>query len=159
MKITIICVGKLKEKYFTEAVEEYKKRLSRYCRLDIMEVGDEKTPEGAGENLEKQIKKKEGQRILDKIPAGTYVVALAIQGEMVSSEGLAQRIKGWEVSGISHLVFLIGGSLGLSEEVLSRADWELSFSKMTFPHQLMRVILLEQIYRSYRIIKGEPYHK
>ena len=159
MKITIICVGKLKEKYFTEAVEEYKKRLSRYCRLDIMEVGDEKTPEGAGENLEKQIKKKEGQRILDKIPAGTYVVALAIQGEMVSSEGLAQRIKGWEVSGISHLVLLIGGSLGLSEEVLSRADWELSFSKMTFPHQLMRVILLEQIYRSYRIIKGEPYHK
>ena len=152
-------MGKLKEKYFTEAVEEYKKRLSRYCRLDIMEVGDEKTPEGAGENLEKQIKKKEGQRILDKIPAGTYVVALAIQGEMVSSEGLAQRIKGWEVSGISHLVFLIGGSLGLSEEVLSRADWELSFSKMTFPHQLMRVILLEQIYRSYRIIKGEPYHK
>ena len=120
---------------------------------------DEKTPDGASEGLELQIKEKEGERILQKIPDGAFVVALAIDGKMLDSEELAGQMERWNVGGISHVVFLIGGSLGLAPTVLKRADYKLSFSKMTFPHQLMRVILLEQIYRSYRIIQGEPYHK
>ena len=159
MKITVISVGKIKEKYFTGAIEEYAKRLSRYCKLDLIEVPDEKTPDGASEGLELQIKEKEGERILQKIPDGAFVVALAIDGKMLDSEELAGQMERWNVGGISHVVFLIGGSLGLAPTVLKRADYKLSFSKMTFPHQLMRVILLEQIYRSYRIIQGEPYHK
>ncbi len=159
MKITIIAVGKIKEKYFSAAIEEYVKRLGRYCRLELVEVSDEKTPDGAGEGLELQIKRKEGERILQKIPDNAHVIALAIDGRALDSEELAAQMERWNVGGISHLVFLIGGSLGLSPEVLGRADYRLSFSRMTFPHQLMRVILLEQIYRSFRIRNHEPYHK
>lgn len=159
MKITIVTVGKVKEKYWNLALDEYAKRLSRYCKLDIVEVADEKTPDGASSTVENMIKDKEGNRILSKIPDDAYVVALAIEGSMLDSEGLAKRIETLGVSGNSHIVFIIGGSLGLSKNVLSRANFLLSFSKMTFPHQMMRVILLEQIYRSYRIINNEPYHK
>lgn len=159
MKITLITVGKIKEKYFTDAIAEYTKRLSRYCKLEILEVADEKTPDGASAALENQIKEKEGERILAKIPDGAYVTALAIEGKQLDSEELASQMERWNVNGISHLVFVIGGSLGLDPHVLKRADFKLSFSKMTFPHQLMRVILLEQIYRSFRIRNHEPYHK
>lgn len=159
MKITLITVGKIKEKYLEQAIAEYSKRLSRYCKLEIIQVADEKTPDGASPLVEEQIKEKEGQRILSHIKDGMYVIALAIQGNMLTSEELAQKVDTLGISGVSHTAFVIGGSLGLSEQVLKRADYQLSFSKMTFPHQLMRVILLEQIYRSYRIISGAPYHK
>lgn len=159
MKITVVAVGKIKEKFFQDAIGEYSKRLGRYCKLELIQVADEKTPDGAGEAQETQIREKEGERILSNIRDGSFVVALAIEGTMLDSEELASKIEKWGVSGISQIVFIIGGSLGLSKAVLDRADYKLSFSKMTFPHQLMRVILLEQIYRSYRIIQGEPYHK
>ena len=159
MKITLVTVGKIKESYLADAIEEYKKRLGRYCKLEILQVADEKTPDNASALLEDQIKDKEGERILALIRAEAYVVALAIEGMMLTSEGLAEKIGRLGVDGVSHLVFIIGGSLGLSRNVLSRADYQLSFSKMTFPHQMMRVILLEQIYRSYRILNHEPYHK
>lgn len=159
MKITVIAVGKIKEKFFVDAIGEYSKRLSRYCKLEIIQVADEKTPDGASETVEEQIKEKEGERILSNIKEGSFVVALAINGAMLDSVELAEKIEKWGVSGISQIVFVIGGSLGLSSQVLARADYKLSFSKMTFPHQLMRVVLLEQIYRSYRIIQNEPYHK
>lgn len=159
MKITILCVGKIKEKYFTDAIREYSKRLSRYCKLEILEVADEKTPDGASDTVVRQIKEKEGERMEKLIPENAYVIALAIEGKKLTSEKLAEKIDTLGITGVSHLVFLIGGSLGMSESLLRRADYLLSFSDMTFPHQLMRVILLEQIYRSYRIIHGEPYHK
>ena len=159
MKITVITVGKIKEKYLEDAIAEYSKRLSRYCKLEIIQVADEKTPDRASEVVETQIKDKEGERILSHIKDTAYVVALAIEGKMISSEELAELIDGLGVRGESHIQFVIGGSLGLSKKVLERADYKLSFSRMTFPHQLMRVILLEQIYRSYRILNGEPYHK
>ena len=159
MKITLITVGKIKERFFEAAIEEYSKRLSRYCKLEIIQVADEKTPDGASEAQERQIKEKEGSRILAQIKDGAYVIALAVQGTMLSSEQLASKLNKLGVDGQSQIVLIIGGSLGLSDEVLKRADYHLSFSPMTFPHQLMRVILLEQIYRSYRIISGEPYHK
>ena len=159
MKITVLTVGKIKEKYFVDAIAEYSKRLSRYCKLEIIQVPDEKTPDGASEALETQIKDKEGEKILANIKDGSYVVALAIDGQMLDSEQLADKIEKWGVSGINQIVFVIGGSLGLSKAVLNRADYKLSFSKMTFPHQLMRVVLLEQIYRGFRIINHEPYHK
>lgn len=159
MKITLVTVGKIKERYFEDAIKEYSKRLSRYCRLEIIQVADEKTPDGAGTALENQIREKEGQRILSSIREGAFVVALAIEGRMLSSEELASKLQRLGVDGTSHIVFVIGGSLGLSGEVMRRADYALSFSPMTFPHQLMRVVLLEQIYRSFRIGAGEPYHK
>ena len=159
MKITVITVGKIKEKYLEDAIAEYSKRLSRYCKLEIIQVADEKTPDRASEVVETQIKDKEGERILSHIKDTAYVVALAIEGKMISSEELAELIDGLGVRGESHIQFVIGGSMGLSKKVLERADYKLSFSRMTFPHQLMRVILLEQIYRSYRIVNGEPYHK
>ena len=159
MKISVVAAGKIKEKYFTEAVREYSKRLSRYCRLEILEVLDEKTPEGASQAQEEQIKEREGQRILSALKEDDYVIALAIQGKRRTSPELAAHLEQLTVRGVSHLCFVIGGSLGLSEAVLARADEKLSFSDMTFPHQLMRVILLEQIYRSFRIMRGEPYHK
>ena len=148
MKITVITVGKIKEKYLEDAIAEYSKRLSRYCKLEIIQVADEKTPDRASEVVETQIKDKEGERILSHIKDTAYVVALAIEGKMISSEELAELIDGLGVRGESHIQFVIGGSLGLSKKVLERADYKLSFSRMTFPHQLMRVILLEQIYRS-----------
>ncbi len=159
MKITVVCVGKIKEKYLTMAIDEYAKRLSRYCKLEIVELSDEKTPDNASEAEELQIKKREGERILKNIKDSAYVIALAIEGKMLSSEELADKMQELGVKGESHLVFVIGGSLGLDQEVLARADYKLSFSKMTFPHQVMRMILLEQIYRGYRINCGEPYHK
>lgn len=159
MNITVIAVGKIKEIYYTDAVKEYAKRLGRYCRLHILEVADEQTPDGAGQALEDQIRQKEGQRILKNLKEDSYVIALAIQGKKLSSEVFADKMEQLAISGRSHITFIIGGSLGLSPEVLKRADYLLSFSDMTFPHQLMRVILLEQVYRCYRIIHHEPYHK
>lgn len=159
MKITLVTVGKIKEKFYMAAIDEYAKRLGRYCKLEIIQVADEKTPDNAGEALEAQIKEKEGDRILAHIKDGTYVIALAIEGEMLDSVELSEKIAALGVSGTSQIVFVIGGSLGLSNRVLKRADYKLSFSRMTFPHQLMRVILLEQIYRSYRIMNGQAYHK
>ena len=159
MKITVLCVGKVKEKFFTDAIKEYSKRLSRYCKLEIVEVADEKTPDGATELVVSQIKEKEAERMEKYLPDSAYVIALAIEGKKLTSEKLAEKIDSLGISGTSHLVFLIGGSLGMSDRLLKRADYLLSFSDMTFPHQLMRVILLEQVYRSYRIIHGEPYHK
>lgn len=158
MKITIICVGKIKEKFYTQAIEEYKKRLTRYCKLDIIELQDEKTPDNASENVNLSIKAKEGDRILSAIK-DEYVIALAIEGKMPDSVQLSKHIEQLGIQGMSNITFVIGGSLGLDKRVLDRADELLSFSKMTFPHQLMRVILLEQIYRSFRIMKNEPYHK
>ena len=159
MKITVITVGKIKEKYLRDAVAEYAKRLSRYCKLEIIEVADEKTPDQASETVEEQIRDKEGERILKYIRDDMYVITLEIGGKMVSSEELADKINMLGIRGQSSVAFVIGGSIGLGREVLKRSDYALSFSKMTFPHQLMRVILLEQVYRSYRIINGEPYHK
>jgi 23S rRNA (pseudouridine1915-N3)-methyltransferase len=159
MNITVISVGKLKEKYLKEAIQEYSLRLTKYCRLDIIEVPDEKAPENMSAAEEDIVKLKEGQIILKNIKDDTYVIALAINGKQLSSEKFAELISGLGLRGKSNIAFVIGGSLGLSEEVLKRADYHLSFSAMTFPHQLMRVILLEQVYRGFRIIKGEPYHK
>lgn len=161
MKITLLTVGKIKEKYFTDAVMEYSRRLSRYLTLNIEEVADEPVPEKAGEAMKAVILKKEGGRllsILGRYPH-SYVIALAIDGRMYDSVELARHMSQLQVRGISHLIFIIGGSLGLSEEVLKRSDERISFSRMTFPHQLMRVIALEQIYRTQKIDRGEPYHK
>jgi 23S rRNA (pseudouridine1915-N3)-methyltransferase len=159
MKVTLICVGKLKEKYLTQGVDEYVKRLGRYCNLEIIELADEKTPENASSALEDQIKQKEGERILKALKEDAYCIALAIDGTMLSSPELADKINSLGITGTSHISFIIGGSLGLADEVLRRADYKLSFSRMTFPHQLMRMILLEQVYRAYRIIHNQPYHK
>lgn len=159
MKITILCVGKIKEKFYRDAIAEYEKRLSRYCKLEIVEVSDEKTPDNASELVEKQIKDKEAERMEKYLLPDAYVVALAIEGKQLDSVELSEKIERLGVSGTSHIIFVIGGSLGLADSVLKRADFLLSFSKMTFPHQLMRVVLLEQIYRSYRIMNHEPYHK
>ena len=159
MKITVISVGKLKEKYLQMGIEEYAKRLSRYVKLELIEVADEKAPEDMSAAQEEIVRKKEGERILSNIKDGEYVVALAINGKQLSSEGLAEFLQKNMTGGISQMVFVIGGSIGLSKEVLNRADYKLSFSNMTFPHQLMRMILLEQIYRGFRIINNEPYHK
>ncbi len=159
MKITILTVGKIKEPFFREAVAEYTKRLSRYADLQIVEVADEKTPDGASAAEEAKILQTEGERLLRAWKPDAYHVALAIDGKSLSSEGLAAKIDELCVGGVSHIQFVIGGSLGLSPEVLRACDYRLSFSAMTFPHQLMRVILLEQIYRAFRIRSGEPYHK
>ena len=159
MKITVLCVGKIKEKFFADAIKEYSKRLSRYCKLESVEGAEEKTPDGASDLVVSQIKDKEAERMEKYLPDSAYVIALAIEGKKLTSEKLAEKIDTLGITGTSHLVFLIGGSLGMSDRLLKRADYLLSFSDMTFPHQLMRVILLEQIYRSYRIISHEPYHK
>ncbi len=159
MNITIISVGKLKEKYLKLAIDEYSKRLQRYCKLDIIELNDEKTPDNASEKEEEQIKDKEGKAILKNIKDNSYVIALDLKGKMLTSEEFASFIQDSNVRGVSSFTFVIGGSLGLSREIINRADYKLCFSKMTFPHQLFRVMLLEQIYRGYRIINGEPYHK
>lgn len=159
MKITILCVGKIKEKFYRDAISEYSKRLSRYAKLEIVEVADEKTRDQASEGEMELVKQREGERLLASMKEDGYVVCLAIEGKMLDSVELSEKIEGLGVAGNSHIYFVIGGSLGLSKQVLSRADYLLSFSKMTFPHQLMRVILLEQIYRAYRIMNHEPYHK
>ena len=159
MKISIACVGKIKEKFYKDAISEYEKRLSRYCKLEFLEVADEKTPDGASEALEEQIKEKEARRLLEKIREDAFVCTLGIEGKRLTSEGFARWMEGLTVRGTSHIVFVIGGSLGLHASLRRRADMALSFSDMTFPHQLMRVILVEQIYRGFRIMHGEPYHK
>ena len=159
MKITVLTVGKIKEKFYTAAIDEYSKRLSRYCKLNIIQVADEKTIENSTEKEMDIIKAKEGERILKNIPDDAFVITLEINGKMLDSEELADKINKLGIMGESHIVFVIGGSLGLHQDVSKSANFKLSFSKMTFPHQLMRVILLEQIYRSYRIINNEPYHK
>ena len=159
MHITIIAIGKLKEKYLRDGTNEYLKRLQSYAKVEIIELADEKEPYNASAAEEEQIKIKEGERIKAKIKPDSYVIALAIEGKQFTSPALAQKIDSLASSGNSHLTFVIGGSLGLSDEILKSADLLLSFSELTFPHQLVRLILLEQIYRSFRIIKGEPYHK
>lgn len=159
MKITIICVGKLKERFYREAAAEYVKRLSKYCRIEIIEVQDEKTPDHASPAMEEQIKEKEASRILKHINEDAFIYSLEINGEQPDSVELSKQLEELAIKGQSHIQFIIGGSLGLHETVSRIAHKALSFSKMTFPHQLMRVILLEQIYRSYRIMMGEPYHK
>ena len=159
MNISIIGVGKIKEKYLKLGIDEFSKRLTKYCKLDIIELDDEKCPENLSEKDMLIVKDKEGKKILSKVKNNSYVIALAIDGKNLSSEELADTISKLAVRGNSHITFVIGGSLGLSDEVLKRADYKLSFSKMTFPHQLMRLILLEQVYRAFRINNNEPYHK
>lgn len=159
MKITLLTVGKLKERFFTDAVKEYSKRLSRYCKLEIIEVADEKTSENASTHEEELVRQKEGERLKKYIKDGAYVISLAIEGKQYSSEDFSKKLQTLGVQGESHIIFVIGGSIGLASGILQDSKELLSFSKMTFPHQLMRVILLEQIYRAYRIMYGEPYHK
>lgn len=158
MNINILCVGKIKEKFFTSAIDEYSKRLSRFCKITVEELADEKIPDNASDKEKEHILSTEGAKILSKIKNNAYVIALCIEGTMLDSEKLAEKIQ--QIQQVSsNITFIIGGSLGLSQEVKSRADLKLSFSKMTFPHQLMRVILLEQVYRSFKIINNESYHK
>lgn len=159
MNISLLTIGKLKEKYLKQGIDEYLKRLTAYAKVEVIELPDEKAPEQLSEIEMEQVKNKEGERLLAKISPDTYVIALAIEGKQRSSEELAEMIDKLATYGKSKIAFVIGGSLGLSKDVLNRADEKLSFSKMTFPHQLMRLILLEQVYRAYRINRNEPYHK
>lgn len=159
MNITILCIGKLKERYWSEAVVEYEKRLSKYCTLQIEELKESRLPNNATAADEEIVKTEEGKNILARIKKEAYVISLEIAGNQLSSERLSEKLDNLGVMGKSQVVFIIGGSLGLSEEVSKRADFKLSFSRMTFPHQMMRVILLEQIYRSFKISKNEMYHK
>ncbi|TCU66214.1 23S rRNA (pseudouridine1915-N3)-methyltransferase [Tissierella praeacuta] len=159
MNIRIIGVGKIKEKYIQEGIKEFTKRLSRYCSLDIVEIDDEKAPESLSEKEMDMVKNKEGDKILSKIPQSSFVIALVIEGKQLSSEDLSIKMKELMINGTNDISFVIGGSLGLSKGVINRSNFKLSFSKMTFPHQLMRLILLEQVYRGWRIMRGEPYHK
>lgn len=159
MNITILTVGKVKEKFFRQAIEEYTKRLSRYCKLQLIEVPDEKAPENLSDSEMEMVKQKEGEALLRYVKEGSHVIALEIKGKLLSSEELSNRLQQLAITGNSQVCFIIGGSLGLSKEVLHRTDFKLSFSPMTFPHQLMKVVLLEQIYRGFRIMRGEPYHK
>ncbi|MTI66289.1 MAG: 23S rRNA (pseudouridine(1915)-N(3))-methyltransferase RlmH [Firmicutes bacterium] len=159
MNITIISVGKIKDKYLKLGLKEFEKRLSSYCKLKVIEVNDERAPENLSETEIKIVKDKEGERILKKLNNTTYVIALDIKGKNISSEDFSKKLDELALRGSSNITFIIGGSLGLSEKVLKKAKFKLSFSKMTFPHQLMRLILLEQIYRAFRISRGEPYHK
>lgn len=159
MKITILCVGKIKEKFYRDAIDEYAKRLGKYCKYEIMEVADEQTPDKAGAALEEEIRAREAKRLLGRIKDNALVCTLEIAGKSLTSEQFADWLERAAVDGRGNVCFVIGGSLGLHKSVTERADFHLSFSDMTFPHQLMRVILSEQIYRAFRIINGEPYHK
>ena len=159
MQITILAVGTIKEKFYIEAIKEFEKRLSRYCRLKIVEVDDEKTPDSASGKMCEQVLKKEGEKLSSHIPDNAYVISLAIEGKKYDSVEFSKRINNLAITGKSNIVFIIGGSLGICEDIKKKSDELISFSDMTFPHQLMRVILLEQVYRSYRIIQNEPYHK
>lgn len=159
MNIKLITVGKLKEKYLVQGINEYVKRLGAYGKIQIIEVPDEKAPENLSEAQMIQVKEKEGERILGKIKDGEYVFALAIEGQNPSSEAFAKQLEQLQIQGKSQFVFVIGGSLGLSQAVMQRSNAQISFGKMTYPHQLMRLILVEQIYRAMRINHGEPYHK
>jgi 23S rRNA (pseudouridine1915-N3)-methyltransferase len=159
MNIQILTVGKLKEKYLVEGIKEYLKRLGPYAKVSVQEVADEKVPENLSAAQEEQAKEKEGEKLLALIKPEAHVIALAIDGKLWSSEDLAEQVNQLAIYGQSHIVFVIGGSLGLSADVLKRADQKLSFGRLTYPHQLMRLILVEQIYRAFRINRGEPYHK
>lgn len=159
MNITILCIGKLKERYWLEAVSEYSKRLSRFCSLSIQELKEERLPDNASPAQEQEVIESEGQNLLKHIRQGSYVIALDLRGKAMSSEQLAQIVERLGLSGRSDLTFIIGGSLGLSAALLARADLRLSFGAMTFPHQMMRVILLEQVYRAFKINRNEAYHK
>ncbi|WP_077329727.1 23S rRNA (pseudouridine(1915)-N(3))-methyltransferase RlmH [Virgibacillus siamensis] len=159
MNIKIIAVGKLKEKYLKQGIQEYLKRLNSYAKVDIVEVADEKAPENMSEAEMQEVMRKEGERILSNIGQDTYVITLEIEGKMLASEQLAAKMDELATYGKSKIAFVIGGSLGISKDVRHRSDLALSFSKMTFPHQVMRLILLEQVYRAFRIIRNEPYHK
>ena len=159
MKLRIICVGRLKENFYRDAVNEFLKRLSRYAEVELIELADEKAPEKLSSAELEGVKLSEGRRILEKLREGDTVIALDILGKQLSSTELAEKLSGWMLEGKSRLAFVIGGSNGLSAEVLSRADFRLSFSKMTFSHQIFRVMLLEQLYRAFKINAGEPYHK
>lgn len=159
MNITVVCIGKLKEKYWVEAIKEYSKRLSKYCTLTIDELKEERLPDNASSADEEAVKAAEGRSILKKIKKDAYVITLEIKGKALTSEQLAEKIDSLGLEGKSDVVFVIGGSLGLSEEVSRRADFKLSFSAMTFPHQMIRVFLLEQIYRAFKINRNEQYHK
>ncbi len=159
MKITIAAVGKLKEKYLKEGIAEYVKRLSRYGDVDLIEVDDEHAPDSLSPAQEAQVKQKEAERLLKRVKEGSYIVLLDLAGEQVSSEGFASKLENIMTAGSSHITFIIGGSLGLDQSLINRADYRISLSKMTFPHQLARLILLEQIYRAFKINKNETYHK
>jgi len=159
MNIKLICVGKLKERFYQEACGEFVKRLGRYVNLSLVELEDEKAPEQLSMAQKNQVKSREGKRILERIEDSDFVVAMAIDGRQLDSESFSARLQDWLSFGRSSVCFVIGGSLGLSEEVLKRSDFSLSFGKNTFPHQLFRIMLLEQIYRAFRIMKHEPYHK
>lgn len=159
MRITIVCVGKIKEKFYRDALAEYIKRLGRYCKPEIVEVADEQTPDKSAPALEEQIKQREAERILGRLKEDMYVCTLEIAGKKLTSEQFSSWLEKSALSGKSHIAFVIGGSLGLHDSVIRRSECHLSFSDMTFPHQLMRVILCEQIYRAFRIMNGEPYHK
>ena len=159
MKIKLICVGKLKEKYLSDGMNEYLKRLSAYAQVEVVEVADEKIPDNASLAQEMLVKAKEGRRILDKVKQDDYVILLDVKGQEIDSEQFADRIEDCMINGKSTIDFIIGGSLGHGDEVLSRANLRVSISQMTFPHQLMRLILVEQIYRAFKIIKHETYHK
>lgn len=159
MNINIIAVGKIKEKYIKEGIKEFSKRLSRYASLKIIEINDEKAPENLSDRDMQIVKEKEGEKIIQKLSQSSYLIALTIDGKQLSSEELSEKMGDIMLEGGSDITFVIGGSLGLSDEVVNKCKYKLSFSKMTFPHQLIRIILLEQIYRSFRIMRGEPYHK
>ncbi len=159
MRVSIVCTGKLKERYLRDAAEEYKKRISRYAELDLLETPDEPVPERYSEAQRIQAVSREGERMLKDIGPREYVVALSITGKRHTSESFAKSMEAWMAGGFTRIAFVIGGSLGLSPAVLSRADAELSLSDLTFPHQLARIVLLEQIYRAFKIISNEPYHK
>lgn len=159
MNIFVICVGKLKEKYWVDAVAEYSKRLKSYCGLEIIELKESRLADKAGPAEELAVKVAEGEEILKRLRDNMYVVTLEVKGKSLSSEKLAEKIEKLGIEGHSSIAFVIGGSLGLSEAVSKRADFKLSFSEMTFPHQMMRVILLEQVYRSFKIMRNEAYHK
>lgn len=158
MNITIICVGKLKEKYLKDAIAEYSKRLYRFASFEIIEIPDKKIPDNAGEKIELQILEKEGEAILSKIKNNSYVIAMCVEGKLISSEELAEEIKKSAMRN-PNITFVIGGSLGLSDAVKKRADIRVSFGRITLPHQLMRVVLSEQIYRAFKINANETYHK
>ena len=159
MKITIISVGKIKEKFFIDAINEYTKRLSKFCKLTEEVIPDERADDSYSQAEIEQVKTREGIKIINSIPKNSYVIIMDIKGKQLSSEELAEKISNLGVNGISDITFVIGGSNGLSEDVIKKADFRLSFSKMTFPHQLFKIILLEQVYRAFKINAGETYHK
>ncbi|SNX53712.1 23S rRNA (pseudouridine(1915)-N(3))-methyltransferase RlmH [Thermoanaerobacterium sp. RBIITD] len=159
MNINIIAVGKIKEKFIEDGIREYVKRLKPYCNINIIEVNDEKAPEGLSDKEKLDVMHKEGIKIVDKIRKGSFIISLCIEGRQMDSVEFARYIEDVMTEGNSNMTFVIGGSLGLNDDVKSMSNLKLSFSKMTFPHQLMRLILVEQIYRAFKIMKGEPYHK